>query len=65
MRLVRQSSATLVAAALQNSAAGAGGHTLQETVFLSAMTLLWLVRTFWHSKISLVTYSLLGFSIPC
>ena len=41
----------LVAAAAQHGAAGFAGHPLHETVFMRAVALLWLVRSFWHMRL--------------
>lgn len=41
----------LVAAAAQHGAAGFACHPLHETVFMRAVALLWLVRSFWHMRL--------------
>jgi hypothetical protein len=51
--LVRNAFATLKTAALNNSAAGAGSHTLQKAVHFRAVAFLWLVGSFWHNYLSL------------
>lgn len=47
-RLVRQAGTTLVAATLQDEAAGTGCHTLHKTVLLGTMTFFGLVRSLGH-----------------
>jgi hypothetical protein len=51
--LVRQTLAALLAAALQQSAAGSGCHALQKTMFFRTLSLLWLVSSFWHTTFTL------------
>jgi hypothetical protein len=46
---VSQSCATFIAAGIQNSLAGFGGHTLHEAVLLGALAFLWLKCSFGHS----------------
>jgi hypothetical protein len=46
--LMSEAGAALQAAALQNSAASTTSHALHKTVLMRAVTLLWLVRSFWH-----------------
>jgi len=57
---VRQTSAALSPTSAQNCAAGTGGHTLHKTVHAGAVTLLWLVRSFWHTAFTLPHPGVLG-----
>lgn len=49
--LFRELRAALVAAAVQNSAAGAGRHTLHKAMLAGAVTFFWLVGSLGHNKI--------------
>jgi hypothetical protein len=50
---VGQACATLVATTLDNSATSFASHALHKAVDARAVTLLWLVRSFWHSASTL------------
>jgi hypothetical protein len=51
---VCKTDAAFEAACTQNITTGFAGHALEKAVFASAMTLFWLVCTFWHNlKLSL------------
>jgi hypothetical protein len=46
--LVAQTSAALIAAALQNITSSFAGHTLEKAVLARTMTLFRLIGTLWH-----------------
>lgn len=46
--LMREARAALVAAGTQHIAPCSAGHTFEETMFPGAVSLLWLVGSFWH-----------------
>lgn len=48
-RSVRKLLAAFVAAAIQDGAAGLGSHPGEKAVLAGAVTLLWLVGSFWHT----------------
>lgn len=45
-----QTRAALGAATCEHELAGAGLHACKETVLFGAVTLLWLVSSFWHGS---------------
>jgi len=54
--LVRQTSATLVAAALQHNAAGTSRHALQEAMLFRALAFFGLKGPFWHYYLTFFTF---------
>jgi hypothetical protein len=50
---MREAGAALETTALQYGAACIRGHALNETVDAGAMTLLWLIGSFWHIAFTL------------